>query len=103
VDLSEDLIKVKGMEVHPLSEPSLPMMKTLHLKIPLSSVSQSRLADLKEIIVANRGFCKILLHFIDGKHRETVIALADHYTVDTSQDFQNQIRDLFKSPLVSFE
>lgn len=103
LDLSEEHVKIKGMEIHSLSEPSSFPKEPVHLKIPLSSLTPSRLADLKEIILANRGRHKVFLHFIDGGHRETILALSDDYRVDPSQNFQNHIKNLFKSPLVSFE
>jgi DNA polymerase-3 subunit alpha len=103
LDLSEDHVKIKGTEVHTLSEVFSPSMKTLHLKIPLFLLTSSQLSDLKEIIIAHKGFCRVLLHLTDGKQQETVIALSDHYTVDPTQEFQNKIRNLFKSPLLSFE
>jgi adenosine deaminase len=78
-------------------------MKTLHLKIPLSSLTPPQLSDLKEIIIAHKGFCRVLLHLTNGKQQETVIALSDRYTVDPTQEFQNKIKNLFKSPLLSFE
>src|SRR4030043_1698921 len=55
LDLSEEHIKVKGMEVHAL--PGLPSspVKPLHFKILLSSLMPSQLIDLKESIDANRG------------------------------------------------
>jgi hypothetical protein len=78
-------------------------MRPLHLKIQLSSLTPSQLADLKEILVANRGGSKVLLHFIDRNNRETVVALSDRYTVDPSQNFKNHIQNLFKPSLISFE
>ena len=103
LDLSEEHVKIKGMEVHSL--PGLPSseVKPLHLKIPLSELIPSQLADLKEIIEANRGSSKVILHFIDGNNRETIVALSDRYTVDPSQNFKNQVQNLFKSSFISFE
>jgi hypothetical protein len=63
----------------------------------------SQLVDLKESIDANRGSSKILIHFIDEKKRETVVALSDRYTVDPSQYFKDTIQNLFKSSFISFE
>jgi DNA polymerase-3 subunit alpha len=103
LDISEDHIKIKGMEVHPLSEWPSPSMRSLHLKIPFSALTKSRLEDLREIILAHKGFFKVLLHLTDGGQRETVIALSDHFTVNPSQHFQNQIKNLFKSALISIE
>jgi DNA polymerase III subunit alpha len=103
LDLSEEHIKVKGMEVRPLSESPSPPGNVLHLKIPMSSLTTSRLADLKEIIVGNSGFYKVLIHFIDEKRQETIIALSDHYTVDPSPKFQDHIKNLFNSPVLCFE
>lgn len=103
LDLAEDRVKIKGLEVHSLSKGSSSQMKTLHLKISVSSLSPSQLFDLKEIILSNKGAYKVLLHFMDGNERETVVALSDQYRVDPSQKFQNDIKNLFKSPLISFE
>jgi DNA polymerase-3 subunit alpha len=103
LDLSEDHVKIKGSGVQALSEVSSPSIKTLHLKIPLSSLTPSQLSDLKEIITAHKGFCRVLLHLTNGKQQETVIALSNQYTVDPTQEFQNKIKNLFKAPLLSFE
>jgi DNA polymerase-3 subunit alpha len=103
LDLSEEHVKIKGIEVHSLSEISSPPNKTLHLKLPLSSLSPSRLEDLKELIIAHQGDYKVLLHFIGGQKSETIIALSDSYTVDPSPNFQSQLKNLFESPLITFE
>ena len=103
LDLSEEHVKIKGAEVHALSEVSLPSIKTLHLKILLSSLTPSQLSDLKEIIIAHKGYYRVLLHLVNGKQQEAVIAFSNHYTVDPTQEFQNKIKNLFKSPLLSFE
>jgi DNA polymerase-3 subunit alpha len=103
LDLTEEHIKIKGTEIHAL--PGLPSspVKPLHFKISLSSLMPSQLVDLKESIDANRGPSKILIHFIDEKKRETVVALSDRYTVDPSQYFKDTIQNLFKSSFISFE
>ncbi len=103
LDLSEEHIKIRGTEVHSLPELPLSPMKPLHLKIPLSSLAPSQLTDLKEIILANRGSSKVLLHFMGGDNRETVVALSDRYTVDPSQNVKNHIQNIFKSSFISFE
>jgi DNA polymerase-3 subunit alpha len=103
LDLSEDHIKIKGTEVYPLPELTSPPMKPFHLKIPLSSLTSSQLVGLKEIVTANRGSSKVVLHFMGGDKRETVVALPDQYTVDPSQQFKNDIQQLFKSSSISFE
>jgi DNA polymerase-3 subunit alpha len=103
LDISEETIKLKAMEV--LSLPDLPSATTkpLHLKIPLSDLTSSQLAHLKEIIEANQGSSKVLLHFIDGSNRETIVALPDRYMVDPSVNFRNTVQNLFKSSRISFE
>jgi DNA polymerase-3 subunit alpha len=103
LDLSEDHVKIKGTEVHSLSELPLSPKKPLHLKIPISSLAPSQLNDLRDIIVANRGSSKVVLHFMGGDNREIVVALSDRYTVDPSQDFRNRVQNAFKSALISFE
>jgi DNA polymerase-3 subunit alpha len=103
LDLSEDHVKIKGTEVHTLSGLPLSPKKPLHLRIPLSQLASSQLTDLRDIIVANRGPSKVLLHFMGKNNREVVIALSDQYTVDPSQDFRNHVRDVFKSAIISVE
>jgi DNA polymerase-3 subunit alpha len=103
LDLSEEHIKIKGTEVHSLLESTSSPMKPFHLKIPLSSLTSSQLAGLKEIVVANRGSSKVLLHFLGGNNQETVVALSDRYTVNPSQHFKNNLQQLFKSSPISFE
>jgi DNA polymerase-3 subunit alpha len=103
IDQSEDHIKIKGMDVCSLSEPSASPRKVVHLRIALSSLTKSNLADLREMIMANKGFCKVHLHLVDGENRETVIALSEDYSVDPSQNFQHHMRHLFQSSSLSFE
>ena len=103
LDLSEEHIKIKGTEVRSLPELTSLPVKPFHLRIPLSLLASSQLADLKEIILANRGSSKVLLHFMGGTNRETVVALSDQYTVDPSQNLKVHLQNLFKSSLISFE
>ncbi len=103
LDLSEEHTKIKATGIHSLPERSSSSAEPLRLKIPLSSLTSSQLADLKEIILANRGSSKILLHFMGGNNRETVVALSDEYTVDPTQRFKQHIQDLFKWSPIGFE
>jgi DNA polymerase-3 subunit alpha len=103
LDLSEEHIKIKGTEVHSLPELTSSPVRPFHLRIPLSALAPSHLSDLKEIILANRGSSKVLLHFMGGNNRETVVALSDQYMVDPSQHFKVRLQHLFKSSSVSFE
>jgi len=103
LDLSEDRVKIKGTEVHSLPELPLPPKKPLHLRIPVSSIVPSQLTDLRDIIVANRGPSKVVLHFMREDSREIVVSLSDQYTVDPSVDFRNRVQNAFKSALISFE
>ena len=103
LDLSEEHIKIKGLEVRSLPEVGPSPEKSVHLKIPLSLFSCPQLEDLKEVIVANRGSSQVFLHFIDGNNRETIVALPARYWVDPSPDFRNTIQNLFKSSLLTFE
>jgi len=103
LDISEETIKLKAMEVHSLPElPSSPM-NPFHVKIPLSDLTSSQLVHLKEIIETHRGSSKVLLHLVDRSNRETIVALPDQYTVDPSPNFKNTVQNLFKSSRISFE
>ena len=103
LDISEETIKLKAIEVHSLPElPSSPMIP-FHMKIPLSGLTSSQLIHLKEIIETHRGSSKVLLHLVDGSDRETIVALPDQYMVDPSPNFKNTVQNLFKSSHISFE
>jgi DNA polymerase-3 subunit alpha len=103
LDLAEEHVKIKATEVRPLSEPSGASVNNFHLKIPLASLTPSHLEDLKELIVENKGVTKVHLHLIDGQQRETVIALSEQFSVDPSQQFQNHLKHLFQSSVISME
>ncbi len=103
LDLSEEHIKIKGTEVHPLLEQPSSSMNPLHFKISLASFTSSQLADLKKVILAHRGSCTVLLHFIDENDQETIVALSDQFRVDPSHHFKTQMKNLFGSFPHSFE
>ncbi len=103
LDLAEEHIKIKGTEVRSLLDLTSSREKPFHLRIPLSLLASSQLADLKKILLANRGSSKVLLHIMGGTKRETVVALSDQYTVDPSRNLKAHLQNLFKSSLVSFE
>jgi len=102
LDLAEESIKLKGVEVRSMKDLSVLPTKTLHVKIPFSALTKPRLEDLKEILLANKGVTKVILHLVNGK-RETVIALSDEYTVDPSSNFHNHLKHLFQSSQLSLE
>jgi DNA polymerase-3 subunit alpha len=103
VDPSEDHVKIKATEVQPLSEIPLPSQKNLRLKIPLASLMPSQLEGLKEILADHRGHTRVLLHLINGKQQETIIALSDQYAVDPSPRFQDRVRTLFQPSVIAIE
>ncbi|MGQ9508490.1 MAG: DNA polymerase III subunit alpha [Thermodesulfobacteriota bacterium] len=103
IDLSGDQMKVKAKEVRLLSEVISSHPQTLHLKIPLEVLTQSTLKELKEVILAHPGSCTIYLHLINGDQPETVIALSNEYRVSPTAEFQEEVKTLFPSPLLSFE
>ncbi|MBM4348917.1 MAG: DNA polymerase III subunit alpha [Deltaproteobacteria bacterium] len=103
LDLAEDRIKIKAMEVRPLASLASSPPRSVHLKIPQSSLSQTGLTQLKEMILAHKGACRIFLHITNGEQQETVIAFSDEYRVDPSPIFQDRIKTLFPSPRLSLE
>ena len=103
LDLSEDHTKIKALEIRPLPEGLASSNKTLHLKIPLASLTKSQLEELKEVLLMNRGSFKVFLHLIDGGEGETIIALSDRYRVDPSSTFQQHVHTLFRSSVLSYE
>jgi len=103
LDLAEDRIKIKAMEVRLLASLASSPPRSVHLKIPQSSLSQTGLTQLKEMILAHKGACRIFLHITNGEQQETVIAFSDEYRVDPSPIFQDRIKTLFPSPRLSLE
>jgi DNA polymerase-3 subunit alpha len=103
LDLSEDHVKLKAIEIRWLSEGPTFSSQTLHLKIPVSSLTKSQLEELKEVLLANRGSVKVLLHLTGGGNGETIIALADQYRVDPTPSFQRHVQTVLKSSVLSYE
>jgi len=63
----------------------------------------SQLEGLKEILSDHRGHTRVLLHLINGKQQETIVALSDQYAVDPSQLFQERVKNLFHPSVISIE
>ncbi|HSB04354.1 MAG TPA: DNA polymerase III subunit alpha, partial [Thermodesulfobacteriota bacterium] len=104
LDLSdEQQVKIKGMEVQPLSDVPSQTPKTLHIRIPFASLTPTRLADLKALLLTHRGGCHVTLHITNGNSGETVIALSDQYGVDPSPVFQTMLKHLLGSSHLSLE
>ncbi len=103
LDLSGDQVKVKAKEIRPLSEVSSENPQILHLKIPMETLTPSSLKELKEVILAHPGSYQVYLHLINGDRPETVIALSDEYRVSPTSEFQEEVKILFPTPLLSFE
>lgn len=103
LDLSGDQVKVKAKEIRLLSEVFSENPQTLHLKIPLDHLTSSSLKELKEVILAHPGSCQVYLHLINGDRPETIIALSDEYRVSPTSEFQDEVKVLFPSPILSFE
>jgi DNA polymerase-3 subunit alpha len=103
LDLSEDHVKIKATDIRPLSDGSTLSKKSLHLRIPVASLTKSQLEALKEVLLANRGAFQVFLHLTDGGKEETVIALPDQYRVDPSPSFQRDVQRLLKSSVLSYD
>ncbi|NWG04830.1 MAG: DNA polymerase III subunit alpha [Syntrophaceae bacterium] len=103
LDISEETVKLKALEVDSLHDGTSTTAKPFHLKIPLPGLSSSHLTHLKEIIEAHRGSTQVLLHFIEGNDRETIVALPDRYKIDPSTSFRDTVQNLFKSLPLSFD
>ncbi len=103
LDITEENVKIKGVKISSLSNYISDKNKKLHIKIPLSSISSSKINELKEAILSNQGDYKVFLHLIENNDKETVIELSDRYMVNPSEDFQKDIRERFKSLSLRFE
>ncbi len=103
LDLGEDRMKIKAIEVRPLASLTSSPPMAVHLKLSHSSLSPPGLVKLREAILAHKGACRMFLHIGNGEQSETVIALSDEFRVDPSPLFQDHIKTLFPSPHLSFE
>ncbi len=103
LDITEENVKIKGVKISSLSNYISDKNKKLHIKIPLSSISSSKINELKEAILSNQGDYKVFLHLVENNDKETVIELSDRYMVNPSEDFQKDIRERFKSVSLRFE
>jgi DNA polymerase-3 subunit alpha len=103
LDQSEDHVKIKATDVHPLPEIPDPSSRAFHVKVPLSAVTPSQLEAFKGMIVNNRGGHKVILHLTAGDEQETTIAFSDRYTVEPSPHFQDYVRHLFQVSQISVD
>lgn len=103
LDITEENIKIKGVEVSSLSKYLSNKNKKLHIKIHLNSISPTKIKELKETILSNQGDYKVFLHLQENGNKETVVELSDRYMVNPSEDFQKNIKEIFKSFFLKFE
>jgi DNA polymerase III subunit alpha len=103
LDQSEDHVKIKAADIHPLPEMSDLSIKAFHLKVPLSAVTPSQLEEFKGMIVNNRGGHKVILHLTAGEEQETAISFSDQYTVEPSSLFQDHVKSLFQISQISID
>jgi DNA polymerase-3 subunit alpha len=104
LDLSdEQQVKIKGMEIQPLSDAPSHTPETLHIRIPSASLTPTGLEDLKALLLTHQGGYHVKLHITNGNGRETVIALSDQYRVDPSPGFQTMLKHLFVTSHLSLE
>jgi len=103
LDLSEEQVKIKGIEIRPLSEISLATSPTLHLRIPIVSLKKGQLEQLREIFLEHQGSTPIFLHFMNRDQQEIIIAPSEVYRVDPSPHFQSKVKNLLGWAELSLE
>lgn len=103
IDISDENVKIKGIEVSPLTKYVSNGNKKLHIKIPSDLVSLAKLNNFKQLVLSFKGNYKILLHLTGKDNQETIIELSEQYMVDPSEQFQNYVKKLFKSAVIFFE
>lgn len=103
IDIADENVKIKGIEVSPLTNYVLNGNKKLHIKIPSDLVSSAKLNNFKQLILSFKGNYKILLHLTEKDNQETIIELSEQYMVDPSEQFQNYVKTIFKSAAIFFE
>ena len=103
LDQSEDHVKIKATDIHPLPEISVPSSMAFHVKAPLTAVTPSQLEEFKGMIVNNRGGHKVILHLTAEDAQETTIAFSDQYTVEPSPHFQDHVKHLFQTSQISID
>ena len=103
LDQSEDHVKIKATDIHPLPEISVPSSMAFHVKVPLTAVTPSQLEEFKGMIVNNRGGHKVILHLTAEDEQETTIAFSDQYTVEPSPHFQDHVKHLFQTSQISID
>jgi DNA polymerase-3 subunit alpha len=103
LDQSEDHVKIRAADIHPLPETPVPSAMAFHVKVPLTAVTPSQLEEFKGMIASNRGGHKVLLHLTAEDDRETTIAFSDQYTVEPSPHFQDHVKHLFQTSQISID
>ncbi len=103
VDLTEERIKLKALEVRPLTEVTALGSTSVHAKVPYTSLSLERLTRLREFILDHRGPCPFFLHVVNGEGEETVIEFSENFRVNPTPRFRDQMGEILPSLTFSFE
>jgi DNA polymerase-3 subunit alpha len=86
IDKSEEKVKVIATEIFPIIEAREKFTKSIHL-ICADDVEKNRLTGIREIMMKNKGNCRVFLHLIKGKKSETIILVNEKFFVNPQEKF----------------
>ena len=67
-----------------------------------SQVSDSKLAELKSLLLEHKGRIPVRLVIRQAQHSETVVKLPNNYMIEPSEKLSNGIEEIFGEPVMIF-
>lgn len=87
IDRTEEKVRVIGTEIFPIFEATEKFTKSVHLYYHEEDKEVKKLEEIREILIKNKGNCKVFLHLLKGKKSETIILVNDRYFVNPQEQF----------------
>ncbi len=87
IDKSEEKVKVVASEIFSILEASEKFTKSVHLYCSDTINDRGKFEEIREILMRNRGNCKVFLHLIRPKKSETIILVNEKFYINPHEQF----------------
>ncbi len=99
-DKKRKIAKILASKILPLRDIRFQNKDSVHIVIDSHEATRQRLEELRDILLDFSGSCPAFLHFKDSNRKETIMKMADHFSVKPCSDFVEKVEELFGSNVV---
>ncbi|MBU1626380.1 DNA polymerase III subunit alpha, partial [bacterium] len=107
IDKQENSVKLIAEEIFPLAEAKKKLLREVYIDLKLENTSEDLLRELKRICAQNKGKCRALLRFTNGKgagnDNTYVVKMGSELSIDTSENFEKAVERLVGKDAISYK